>query len=259
MLELDSQLYRQVVEPNSYKWPKQERRIAESLHALTVFRVVQPVPMLLAILRDYRDGSLTLRQTKWVLQRMEDFHVQFTAVTSQRTGGGTAFMYASSARQLLESSDKNEKQQVLSEFIGKLGERIPSAEEFHAGFAEIWFTDENARSRQLVRYLLRRLDTHLRERVIPDYELFTIEHLSPQNPAGKLPVSGDVIGTMGICCLWTESSTESLKNKEPSEKLKKLNAGASPSRRAGRSEELDNRHRQSKDQCSSDSVSTGNP
>ncbi len=76
---------------------------------------------------------------------MENFHVQFTAVTSQRTGGGTAFMYASSARQLLEAVTTDAKAIVIKDFVSKLRDRVPSYEEFEAAFAEIRFTDDNTR------------------------------------------------------------------------------------------------------------------
>ncbi|MGH6898950.1 MAG: DUF262 domain-containing protein [Acidobacteriota bacterium] len=38
----DAYLYRQILEPDSYKWRKEEREVAESILALNVFRVVQP-------------------------------------------------------------------------------------------------------------------------------------------------------------------------------------------------------------------------
>lgn len=221
-LHQDSALYRQVVDPNSYKWPKQERSLAESLRALNIFRVVQPVPMLLAILRDYRGEKITLKQAATVLQRMEDFHVQFTAVTAQRTGGGTAFMYASSARQLIEALDKNEKQRILSEFSDKLRERVPSQAEFEAGFMNIWFTDENTRARQLVRYLLRRLYTHMRASPEPNFDTFSIEHLAPQNSKARPTVSPDSVGAMGNLLFVCEKINNQLKNIDPMTKLSKL-------------------------------------
>ena len=222
-LVLDARLYRQVLEPDSYKWAKQEREIADALRALAVFRVIQPVPMLLALLRDYRAKSLTLSQVRNVFQRMEDFHVQFTAVTSQRTGGGTAFMYASSARQLLEASDKNSKQGVLTEFIAKLRDRVPSAEEFDAGFVDIYFTDKNTRYRQLVRYLLRRLHEYLRgEDEAPDYEKFNIEHLASQNSVSSNRISDEYIGQIGNLVFLPVALNESLANKPAEEKLKRL-------------------------------------
>lgn len=224
----DAEIYRQVLDPNSHKWPKQERALAESITALNVFRVVQPVPMLLAILRDYRACALTLKQARKVLQRMEDFHVQFTAVTAQRTGGGTAFMYASSARQLLEAVDKDAKQKVLADFVDKLRERIPSADEFDAGINEIQFSDRNTRSRQLVRYLLRRLDGYVRSGSEPNYETFSIEHLAPQNPADYSQATAEQVGRIGNLLFLPEDLNGDLKNLPPKAKLEKLKGEGFP-------------------------------
>jgi len=131
----DARTYRQVLEPASRRWTKQEAPIVRSLLALMSFRVVQPVPMLLSILRAYDSDALTLAQTVQLLSSMEDFHAQFTAVTAQRTGGGTAFMYALGARDLSASNTKDKNGQVLKAFRQKLRDRIPRYEEFEAGIA----------------------------------------------------------------------------------------------------------------------------
>ncbi|MHC4067844.1 MAG: hypothetical protein ACYSUI_25525, partial [Planctomycetota bacterium] len=69
----------------AHKWKTEERDLLASLEALNLFRVVQPVSMLLALLRVYFAKGLTTRQIRSVLTTMADFHVQFTAVTAQRT------------------------------------------------------------------------------------------------------------------------------------------------------------------------------
>ncbi len=218
----DANLYRLVLEPDSFKWGKPERVVADSIQALNVFRVVQPVPMVLSLVREYRNEGITLKQTKAVFRSMENFHVQFTAVTSQRTGGGTAFMYALSARQLLEAQSKDERAQVIKEFVGKLRDRVPSYEEFEAAFAEIRFTDDNTRQRQLVRYLLRRIDEYLRTGAPPNYDVMTIEHLAPQKPLSNATATPDAVGMMGNLLLVTEELNKNLANKAFGEKIKIL-------------------------------------
>ena len=218
----DANLYRLVLEPDSFKWGKTERVVADSIQALNVFRVVQPVPMMLSLVREYRNEGITLKQTKAVFRSMENFHVQFTAVTSQRTGGGTAFMYALSARQLLEAQSKDERAQVIKEFVGKLRDRVPSYDEFEAAFAEIRFTDDNTRQRQLVRYLLRRIDEYLRTGTPPNYDVMTIEHLAPQKPLSNATATPDAVGMMGNLLLVTEELNKNLANKAFGEKIKIL-------------------------------------
>jgi hypothetical protein len=152
---------------------------------------------------------------------MENFHVQFTAVTSQRTGGGTAFMYASSARQLLEAVTNDGKAVVIKEFISKLHDRVPSYEEFEAAFAEIRFTDDNTRQRQLVRYLLRRIDEYMRDGLMPDYGRMTIEHILPQRP-NQGAEKPDEMGMMGNLILIDGKLNDKLGNKVPTEKIQML-------------------------------------
>ena len=214
----DAYLYRQVLEPTSYKWTKEEREVTEAIGSLNVFRVVQPVPMMLALLREYRNGRITLKQARAVFRSMENFHVQFTAVTSQRTGGGTAFMYAYSARQLLDASTNDEKRGAMTEFVGKLRDRVPSYEEFEAGFMAIRFTDANTRQRQLVRYVLRRVDELLREGMFPDYDQMTIEHIAPQRATDQT-VGPETIGMMGNLVLVDAKMNDRLGNRSFGEKV----------------------------------------
>ncbi len=217
----DAQLYRQLLDPTSYKWKKDEREIADSIRALNVFRVVQPVPMMLSLLREYRNKDITLKQVRRTFQSMENFHVQFTGVTSQRTGGGTAFMYALSARQLLEVSSKDEKSSVLGEFVTKLRERVPSYEEFEAAFGEIWFTEEDTRQRPLVRYLLRRIDQYRRKGTPVDYDLMTVEHIAPQSDGAAQSVQ-DAVGIVGNLLFVPEALNKKLKNKSFKDKIEVL-------------------------------------
>lgn len=221
LLVSDAYLYRQILDPSSHKWTKEELRIADSIAALNVFKVVQPIPMILSILREYRAKTITIKQIKQTFQSMENFHCKFTGVTSQRTGGGTALMYASSARQLLEAKSNNDKGIVVKEFVGKLRSRVPGYEEFEAAFIEIQFTNDNARQRSFVRYLLRRIDEHHRSDTIPDYNLMTIEHLASQNISGST-VSKESIGMMGNLIFVTEKQNTALGTKKFKEKMEIL-------------------------------------
>jgi hypothetical protein len=215
----DSSLYRQVLEPGSHKWKKEERQIAGSLKALVVFRVVQPVPMLLSILRAHRDGRLSLRQTRQLLRSMENFHFQFSAITAQRTGGGTGQMFALAARELEDAPTRDKAGKVLTRFLTKMRERLPSAAEFAAAFGEVQYTDENAKQRPLIRYLLVRIDEHVRRHGAVDYESMSIEHIAPQKPRsgdGPVPVN---VGRIGNLLVVSESlNSNALANKTFSRK-----------------------------------------
>lgn len=215
----DAKLYRWIFEPDSHKWKSNERDVARAIRALNLFRVVQPVPMLLSILRAYGAGVLTLRQAKDILHLMENFHVQFTAVTAQRTGGGTAFMYALAARQLLQAKTSNQAAQVCKGFKGKLEDRVPSLEEFEAGFQEIRYTSDNSKQRNLVKYLLSRIDQSLRKDAAVNYDAMTIEHLAPERPTGNAAIPADTVGLMGNMILVPTDLNNELANKNFDKKV----------------------------------------
>jgi hypothetical protein len=209
-LVADAELYRQLLEPSARKWPKQEKELAASLRALNIFRVIQPVPMTLAILRAYGGKGLTLGQTKTILRDMENFHVQFTAVTAQRTGGGTARMYAATAEELSVATDKDKRDQVLKGFKEKMRQRIPSYEEFAANFQEIEFRSDNTKQKALVQYLLQRFDAHTRNGTPVDYEAMTIEHIAPEKPSGGNALPN--VGKLGNLVLLSEAVNSKLGN-----------------------------------------------
>jgi hypothetical protein len=215
----DSRLYRKLLEPSSHKWKKEERQISDSLRALTLFRVVQPVPMVLSILRAYERGRLSLRQTRQLLRAMENFHFQFSAITAQRTGGGTGLMFALAARELEDASSKDKAAKVMTGFIGKLRERLPSTAEFAASFGELQFTDESTKQRSLIRYLLTRIDQHVRKYAAVDYDKMSIEHIASQNPKAGVSALANV-GTIGNLILAPESLNNEILGNKPFKKKK---------------------------------------
>lgn len=217
-LVADAEIYRHILEPSSYDWPKQELDIEASLEALKIFRVVQPVPMILAILRQYRAKGLTQAQIRSILRDMENFHVQFTAVTAQRTGGGTARMYAATAEEITNAKDKNARAQVLKNFKAKMRERVPGYQEFEANFKEIEFLSDNTKQRSLVQYLLRRLDSDCRSGSPVDYSRMTIEHIAPENSRPG-SVSPEGIGRIGNLILLPEEVNHRIGNADFATKL----------------------------------------
>jgi uncharacterized protein with ParB-like and HNH nuclease domain len=208
----DGKLYRQIVDPAGHKkWSKDERPCHRSLRAINLFRVVQPVPMLLSIMRAYSEERLTLKQVRKLLRTMENFHFQFSAITKQRTGGGTGQMFALAARDLQAATNKNKADQVLKTFEGKLRERLPTQAEFDAQFEAISHTEQSSKQRGLVRYLLGRIREYEEDDTTTDYEAMTIEHLSSQSPDGAQSLKR--IGEIGNLILVTGDLNGKLKNK----------------------------------------------
>jgi hypothetical protein len=211
-LVLDSKLYRQCLEPDSTKWTKQESELREALRALALFKVAQPLPMMLALLRAYRAADITLRMMRETLRAMENFHVQFTALTAQRTGGGTAKMYAAAAQELSKAKTKQKRANVLKAFKLKLRARVPSYAEFEAGFAQLEFLSTNTKQKPVVQYLLQRLDQHQRKTAPVDYAKMSIEHIAPENPLAGASSEASV-GRIGNLLLLDEKANSKVGNK----------------------------------------------
>ena len=122
-------------------------------------------------------------------------------------------MYALGARQLCDSANKNTKQQVLKEFLGKLRERVPTLAEFEAGFLELRYSEEATKQGPLVRYILRRLDGALRKGAAVDYDRMSIEHIAPQNPPAQSGLSAETVAAIGNLILVPEKLNTALANK----------------------------------------------
>lgn len=194
----DSTVYRQIQETSYKKWSKNERQIKDALDALNLFRVKQPLPMVLAIMHAYEGGTLTLSQVQAALSAIEKFHFIFTAITSQRSSGGISFMYALHARELLRAQDSNARGMVLNELKKKLKAKLPAYEEFESNFLNFLFTDTYTKQKKLIQYVLSRLDRGEGSGVAVDYEQMTIEHLASQSGSLDEAIVGN-IGNLLLC------------------------------------------------------------
>jgi hypothetical protein len=216
----DVATYRQISEPKSHTWASEEASIRGALEALTIFRVTQPLPMLLATMRAYRDKTLALKSVRDVLLAIERFHFLGSAVVGRSSSGGISGMYASSARQVFGATSSQQRANALAELRKKLRARKPTRDEFVAAFKTIRFTDDNQSQRRLVKYILSRLDGAHDSGAAIDYDRMTIEHVASQNPgAGSPSVSADAYGQIGNLLLVTEATNQALENKPFSAKL----------------------------------------
>jgi len=143
-------------EPESRIWRTEESEIPRTLRALVDFRVVQPAPLILALLRARRDNTVSLSEIVKTLQTIERFHFQFTAITQQSSSGGISEMYAKCGREISTESDRSQRHQRLRTFRQGLASRIPNADVFDKAFVDrLILTDERSREKALVHYVLR--------------------------------------------------------------------------------------------------------
>jgi hypothetical protein len=213
-LNSDAQLYRAIVEPAFRKWKKEEIGLRRSLESLSVFRVRQPYPLVLSILRAYTEQKLTKKNAQSLLNAIERFHFSFTAITSKSSSGGLSLMYASWAKELFLSKSASGLQNIHKEIINGLTSRLPSEGDFMSAFREVRYSDELTKQKKLVQYILRKVSDHYTHGgVAADHEHMTIEHIASQHPGDGATVSDEHIGKLGNL-LWCDTTIQDkLKNR----------------------------------------------
>ena len=221
-LSTEAITYREIHETSYHKWKKSELDIKESLDALGVFRIKQQLPMIMAVMRDFKSSNLKQSHVQDILRAIENFHFIFTAVTSQRSSGGISMMYALHARKLLGTGDLATKLKCLSELKNKLRDRKPSYQEFEATFLEIAYTNKFTKQKKLVQYILAKIDRSQSAGIHIDYERMTIEHLAPQNPGSKGAVTAKWVGSLGNLIFVDAAVNNKLANKDFAAKMKVL-------------------------------------
>lgn len=227
-LKTNAQIYRSILD-NEYKdWSKNETSLKKSLQAINIFRVKQPIPMLLSVVREYEIENIKLKAAKEIIRSIEYFHFIFTAITSQRSSGGISLMYAFHARQLESAMDSNTKSKALNELKVKLKEKIPSKEEFNANFSEIFVTAKISKFKSLIRYILIKYDQYNRKtkglNSSVDYDNMTIEHIYPENPKSIPKLNDEEVGMLGNLILVDHGLNERLGTKPFLDKQKLLTA-----------------------------------
>lgn len=211
----ESKYYRAIYEPSYLKWENEEYGLKKSLEALFIFRVKQPLPIVLAILSEYFSKKVNLKNTIKYLQYIEKFHFIHTAITSQRSSGGLSSYYAKKARELRHASNTQKKIEVLNNIKNKLSADKPTYEEFELSFIDLKYSDKYTKDKKLIQYILRKFDTSWRQEPL-EYDLMTIEHIESQSSRN---LSEDYKSSIGNLVLVTsEDNSDNLKNKCFSEK-----------------------------------------
>ena len=219
----DAPIYRFIQETSYHKWQREEREIRNSLDALNLFRVKQPLPMLLAIMHEYKEEGLKQKHVKGILSAIEKFHFIFTAITSQRSSGGISFMYALHARQLFSANDLSNKIQTLDDLKEKLRGKKPSYQEFEDNFINLRYSRSFTKQKKLIQYVLAGIDrSHAVSGMALDYEQMTIEHIAPLQPIGRQPASDEQVSNIGNLMLVGKGFNNRLANKSFASKKKFL-------------------------------------
>jgi len=213
----NSKLYRTLYEPNFYAWTNQERSIQNSIEAISTFNVRQQLPLVLSILRSYKEGLLSIKNCSKALKCIEDFIFIYTTITQQRSSGGTTKMYASFAKRIFQASTQEEKNRVIQDMRRKFRELRPEQEEFTVGLKSVRFSDLYNKEKNVVRYILTKFTKLYQPTVKHDFRALTIEHLYPQHPTGDFPKI-DEFDQIGNLLFLDADTNDKLGNKTYTEK-----------------------------------------
>jgi len=194
-LVADSKLYRSLHEV-SYGWSKNEIEASKSLEAMKLFKLAQPIPATLSLVRAYKDNKIKFAKLRDALCAIEKFHFQFTAITSSRSSGGISAMYSSFAQRLYAAKTPQAGSDEINKLTKKLRSKVPSLDEFTVAFKEVNFTNANSKQKNLVKYILRKFSEHYKYKFPADFEELTIEHLHPQSKIDK-DWTVEIVGSLG--------------------------------------------------------------
>lgn len=217
----DSKLYRSIHEP-TYRWAKNEIQVSRSLKAIQLFKLSQPTPAILALVRAHKNGVIKYSKLRDSLQSIEKFHFIFTAVTSSRSSGGISAMYSSFARKLFEAKSSEEASVEISALTLKLRNKRPSFDEFKVAFREISFTNSNSKQKNLVKYILRGFSEHSQYKFPVDFDDLTIEHIQPQSKVGNDGWTEENVGQLGNLIFLDQKMNGKLDTKPFKEKVELL-------------------------------------
>ncbi|MEL7092836.1 MAG: DUF262 domain-containing HNH endonuclease family protein [Pseudomonadota bacterium] len=212
----DSEHWRSIFDPE-YGWKKIEKEAARSLAALRVFKVVQPTPGVLSLIRAYRDGFIKYKTLRDALSDIEKFHFTFNAITSSRSSGGISGMYSLLGRQVFDASDPHKISNHLADFRQKLRDREVEDSEFDVSFSQVIHTKANSSQKSLVQYILRKVAAHEKQMFIGETDDLTIEHLLPQSTI-KSDEDAKVVGQIGNLMLIDAETNNLLSSNDFSQK-----------------------------------------
>jgi uncharacterized protein with ParB-like and HNH nuclease domain len=217
----DSKIYRSIHEEN-FEWTKNEIEVSNSLYALQMFKLSQPTPATLSLVRAYRDKKIKYKKLRDALSAIEKFHFVFTAITSSRSSGGISAMYSSFAIRLFCCTGSQDASELIAEFVSKLRDKRPSIDEFKVAFKEVIYTNANSKQKNIVRYILEKFSLYYSYKYPVDFDELTIEHLSPQDQIGLDSWEESSVGCLGNLIFLDEKMNGALGTKSFSEKIRIL-------------------------------------
>ncbi|GAB1786116.1 DUF262 domain-containing protein [Priestia megaterium] len=203
-LEIESRVYKTIANPIELDWNKEALGVYSSLKALKTFNISSTNSLILALLVQYKDKKVSLRQLKTCVEALEKFHFIFSAVCSSRASGLES-KYGKYARALRDAKNSNESNQIIQDIIKYLQEKLPKEDIFLNKWDELEYTEQNDKKKKIIQYIFAKWETNLLKTDELIVSNITIEHISPQSGkeelVGKignlLPLAGRINSTIG--------------------------------------------------------------
>lgn len=211
-LEKESKQYALIAAPKKEDWRQPEDLFVYTcLESFCIFNVSQVRIFLLALFEVKNSQLISFRNFKKILVYLEHYHFIFTAVCSSRPSG-LERRYSSYARQLRNCTSKKESADCINNLMTDLKEGIPDYSIFEKQFEKIVYTSAKEKDKKLVKYILKKLDTHYSSNeLVPNS--FTIEHILPES------VATEYVGMIGNLLPLGEQLNNDLSNKNFKSKM----------------------------------------
>ncbi len=217
--------YASIRNPNNYSWTPEENEVKECLQSLNLLNVKQQMPMVLSLIRAYREPKLTLRALLKILLKIESFHFVFNRITSQHSSGSISTLYYRHARELTNTNNHDKIQSSFSSLIRGLKSKLPEFKEFEIEFTNLVYTESKTRNKKIITYILSRFMGKSINGLPIDYEFTSIEHVLPQSKESN----EDVVGSIGnLILVDRKTNSEELKNFDFHKKIEILKSKGYP-------------------------------
>ena len=211
-MDKDSEIFKYINNPSPGQWKKNEYPIYESINAIIkIINIRVSTPFLMALLRDYKKGTVSFNVCKSILNTMEQFHFINNAICSKRSSGMDK-LYAKYAHELYIENNKNNKHRVIRELITELISKKASLEDFKNNIdTKLYYKKSNDKQKELVKYVLYKLERHRNKNAVPIN--VSIEHIYPESPQEMMLSDSNLIQNIGNLVLLEEKVNSQIGNK----------------------------------------------
>lgn len=171
------ELYNKIANPNPSHWRQiKEKRIYYALNCISLYKVTQVRPFILALFDAYSRSKITQRNLITSLANLDKFHFVFTQLCSSRASGLDG-KYTKAAKSVREASTKNDVVNVINNLTNELRGKIPSESVVKEALSNLKYTRTEAKDKRTMQILFGKIELLLRETTEINQFDFSLEHV----------------------------------------------------------------------------------